>query len=129
MASPVSYADIQGYLDAIADNPQNGGDIANSLHERFWNVSYAEFVGGSVPNESCRGAPIPIVDKDPTKCPFYQSLKNPNGWCDLKQMPKGGGPYITDAGYKVTLRNGTVISGTEIDANIVWWLTHNMPET
>jgi hypothetical protein len=42
-------------------------------------------------------------------------------------MPQAG-PYITDPGYSVKLGNGTVISGADIDANIVWWLTNNIPE-
>jgi hypothetical protein len=123
----ITYADIQAYLEAIADNPNNTRNVDNSSHRRFWNVPYQQFVTGNVPNERCNGNPIPIVNRDPNLCPFYQSLKNSSGWCNLSQMPRRG-PYITDPGYKVTLRSGRVITGAEIDANIVWWLTNGMPE-
>jgi hypothetical protein len=43
-------------------------------------------------------------------------------------MPRGG-PWIRPGvGYEVTLSNGTTIKGADIDSNIVWWLTHDMPE-
>jgi hypothetical protein len=35
---------------------------------------------------------------------------------------------IASFAYQVRLGDGTMISGQDIDANIVWWLTHNMPE-
>ena len=129
MPSPsrVSFSDIQAYLEAIADDPDNKKSVDNSAHERFWNVPYAQFVNGTVPNENCNGSAIPIANKDPNKCSFYQALKSASGWCNLSQMPQRG-PYITDPGYKVTLKNGTMISGAQIDANIVWWLTNGMPE-
>ena len=53
--------------------------------------------------------------------------KAKQGWCQLGQMPQLG-PFISDPGYSVKLSNGTVISGADIDANIVWWLTNNIPE-
>jgi hypothetical protein len=123
----ITYPDIQMYLEGIANNPANNRDVDNSNHLRFWNVSYQSFISGTVPNENCNGNPIRIVNKDPAQCPFYQALKNPTGWCTLGQMPKRG-PFITDDGYTVKLSNGTSISGADIDANIVWWLTNNMPE-
>jgi hypothetical protein len=127
-ASRVTFADIQMYLEAIANNPQNKRKVDNSDHKRFWNTTYQKFITGPVPNEDCGdGAPIPIVNKDPAQCAFYQALKAKSGWCELGQMPKGG-PFITDTGYTVKLSNQTTISGADIDANIVWWLTHNMPE-
>jgi len=42
-------------------------------------------------------------------------------------MPQGG-PYITDAGYTVTLSNGVQISGQQIMENIKWWLGNGYPE-
>jgi hypothetical protein len=126
-AKQVTFADIQMYLEAIANNPNDKRKVDNSSHGRFWNTSYQNFTTGTVPSEDCNGNPIPIVDKNPAQCAFYQALKGRSGWCQLGQMPKGG-PFITDAGYSVKLTNGIVISGADIDANIVWWLTHNMPE-
>jgi len=123
----INYAVIQSYLEAIANNPADKGDVDLSSHGRFWQVPYQQFVNGQVPDEACNEQPIPITDRDPAKCPFYQTLKNPTGWCNLKQMPLKG-PFITDPGYTVKLADGTTISGQDIDANIVWWLTNNMPE-
>jgi hypothetical protein len=123
----ITYADIQMYLEAIANNPNNRRDTDSSGHGRFWNVSYNQFVQGTIPNEDCSGQPIPILDPDPAKCPLYQALKAPNGWCNGGQMPMKG-PYITAAGYAVKLSNGVSIPGADIDANIVWWLTNGMPE-
>jgi hypothetical protein len=123
----VVYKDIQAYLDAIADNPNNKRDVANSGHDRFWKVPYQQFISNVVPNEVCAGKAIKIVDPDPSKCPFYQSIKNPSGWCNTGQMPKKG-PFITDPGYTVTLKDGSTITGAKIDEQIVWWLTNNMPE-
>ena len=124
----ITYANIQNYLEAIANNPADKRDVDNSSHGRFWNVPYAKFITGTVPNELCAGNLIKIVDPDPSKCSFYQSLVNSAGWCSSQQMPKKG-PFVTDPGYKVTLADGSVMTGAEIDANIVWWLTNGMPET
>jgi hypothetical protein len=126
--SRITYADIQSYLEAVANNPQSRRSVDSSGHGRFWEVPYQEFVTGSVPNEQCNGASIKIVDSDPNNCAFYQALRDANGWCNLSQMPMTG-PFITDPGYSVVLSSGTVISGADIDANIVWWLTNGMPET
>ena len=126
-AKRVVFSDIQMYLEAIANNPKDKRKVDNSGHGRFWNVSYAQFTTGTIPNEDCNGASIPIVNKNPTQCAFYQALKGKSGWCQLGQMPQAG-PFITDAGYSVQLSNGTTISGADIDANIVWWLTNNLPE-
>jgi hypothetical protein len=137
MAPRVVFADIQAYLDAIADNPDDISDVGGSRHRRFWQVSYQQFITGIVPNEICNNAPIPILNKDPTQpnvdpahCPLFQALTNPSGWCTpvgLGQMPKNG-PFITDANYSVTLKNNTTISGQDIIANIRWWLTNGLPE-
>ena len=128
-ATHVSFSDIQMYLEAIAAlAKEQGNDVDISNHLRFWNTSYQEFTTGNVPGESCEGAPIPIVNADPAQCPFYQALTYKTGWCELEQMPRYG-PYITNPGYEVTLSNGVKMTGAEIDANIVWWLTNGMPET
>ncbi|NTG32407.1 hypothetical protein G6L08_35290 [Agrobacterium rhizogenes] len=123
----IVFADIQSYLEGIANNPNNRRNVDDSNHARFWRVSYQEFVTGVVPNESCQGQHVPIVNVDPEKCPFYQALATPAGWCNMRQMPRGG-PFITDAGYMITLGDGSSIAGAEIAANIRWWLKNGMPE-
>lgn len=123
----IVFADIQSYLDGIADNPNNKQKADDARHARFWRVSYHEFITGFVPDERCKGQDVPIVNSDPVQCPFYQALVTTVGWCNMRQMPRGG-PFITDAGYTVTLSNGLLTTGAEIDANIRWWLTNGMPE-
>ena len=72
---------------------------------------------------------MPILDHaKPLDSPFFLILINPDGWCDLPQMPEGG-PFITDSGYFVTLQNGTDITGQEIRDNIASWLSSGFPET
>jgi hypothetical protein len=129
-ASPpaITWADVKAYLDAIADHPGNLGDIDSSSHGRFWNVDYATFVAGTVPQEDCNGSPIANVDPDPAKCPLYQALTNSSGWCQLGRMPLGG-PFITDPSYVATLKSGAVISGSDIAKNILAWISQGMPET
>jgi hypothetical protein len=141
MAPKVVFADIQAYLQAIADNPNNAGDVDQSNHQRFWNVPYLDFISKSVPGENCNNQPIPIVGRtpnspnvDPTKCPFYQALISPTGWCNKGQMPKHGPPnaFITDPGYVIAVKkaDGSSVSmkGQEIRDEIEWWLTHGIPE-
>jgi hypothetical protein len=127
----IVFADIQAYLDAIADNPDDAGDIDSSRHGRFWQVAHKDFISGTVPGENCAGTAIPIVDKDAARCPFYQALTNPSGWCNKGQMPKNGPAraFITSANYKVKLKDGSTVTGREIDDNVVWWLTNGMPDT
>jgi hypothetical protein len=127
VAAKIVYSDIQAYLEAIANNPNDERSVDDSNHQRFWKKPYDQFIHDSVPNEDCNGAPIPIVNKDPNQCPFYQALVNKTGWCSKQQMPRKG-PFITDQDYTVKLANGASIKGSEIDANIIWWLTHEMPE-
>jgi hypothetical protein len=136
-AKKVIFADVQAYLDAIADNPDDNGNADNANHGRFWRTTYQDFISGPVPGENCHGAPIPIVGRvpgspnvDPLQCPFYQAIKNPSGWCNKGQMPKNGPPkaFITDASYKVTLKDGTVVTGAEIQANIESWLKTGLSE-
>ena len=126
-APNVKFADIVMYLEAIADKGKRDAGGAN--HDRFWNgVTRDQFVAGTVPNEDCNGAPIPIVNSDPAQCALFQVLVNtPVGWCNKGQMPRGGGPWITDAGYQVTLSNAQVITGADIRTNLEWWLRNGMP--
>ena len=68
-----------------------------------------------------------MLHKDPSKCPLLQALTTPLGWCNKRQMPRGG-PFVTATGYSATLQDGTVVTGTKIVDDITWWLTHGMPE-
>ena len=123
----ISYDDIVLYLEAIANNPLDKASVDAADHGRFWKgLTRDQFVTGLVPQVDCNGAPIPIVNADPAQCPFYQALVNKTGWCQKSQMPKRG-PWITDPGYSVTLAGGVQIAGTDIAANIEWWLRNNMP--
>jgi hypothetical protein len=133
----VVFADIQAYLDAIADNPDDNGKADKANHGRFWQTTYQDFISTTVPGENCHGAKIPIVGKtpgspnvDPLQCPFYQALKGPSGWCNKGQMPKNGPAkaFITDPAYKVTLKDGTIVTGAEIQANIESWLGNGLQE-
>jgi hypothetical protein len=57
-------------------------------------------------------------------------LTNPNGRQaqNIEQMPGGpGGPYITDAGYQVSV-NGTMMTGQQIQAALAAWLTNGFPK-
>ncbi len=142
MPSQVTFRDVQSYLDAIADNPVDNGDIDSSNHQRFWNSPYKTFLTMTVPGENCNGQPIPVVgaldangNANLAQCPFYQALVGPTGWCNKGQMPRTGPPqaFITDPGcsVQVTKADGTkaTMTGQQIRSNIEWWLTHGLPET
>jgi hypothetical protein len=141
MPTKIVYADIQSYLQAIADNPNDSGDIDSAGHKRFWNIPYADFIAKSVPGEDCNGQPISIVGKlptspnvDPSVCPFYQALVNPKGWCNKGQMPKFGpaSALITDPRYTVSVKkpDGSTVNmnGQDIMNNIESWLKSGLPE-
>jgi len=122
----ITFADIQSYLEAIANKAVN--DIGNSPHDRFWNVTYQEFINGVVPHTKCNGQTIPLIDNaDPKNSAFYVILIDPNGWCNKREMP-GGGPFITEVGYQVTLAGGKVITGLQIQEDIKFWLENGFPE-
>ena len=126
MNEVIVFSDIQNYLDAITNKANN--DIGNSPHDRFWNVSYSEFVNGVIPHSKCNGQPIPIIDKtNPINSAFFLILTDTNGWCNKRQMP-GGGPFITDLGYQVPLTDGNIITGQQIQSNIADWLANGFPE-
>ena len=128
--APIVYADIQAYLDAIADKATN--DIANSPHKRFWQVPYATFINGTIPGgvkssgpPISVGQPIPIIDKaNPVNSAFFAILTGK--FAGKRQMP-GGGPLITDQGYQVTVGDKTV-TGQQIQTNITSWLNNGFPE-
>ncbi len=122
----ITFADIQAYLEAITNKALN--DIGNSPHDRFWNVTYNEFVNGNVPHTNCNAQPIPHINHaDPINSAFYLILIDPNGWCNKREMP-GGGPFITEPGYQVTLPGGKVVTGTQIQDDIKFWLENGFPE-
>ena len=128
----IFFADILNYLNAIADK---SGVIAGSPHKRFWNIPYDKFITNTVPHVTCDdGSPILIMNNnilnpalDPLKSSFYTILIKPPGVCGNPQMPEGG-PMITDPGYNVTLPDGSIISGIDIQKNIESWLMNGFPE-
>jgi hypothetical protein len=124
---PISYSRVIAYLDAIADKGVN--DTANAPHDRFWTgMTRDQFVTGTVPNVSCHGASIPILDQtNPANSPFFLVLKDQASFCNKPRMPKGG-PFITDPGYTVTLANGTHVTGQQIQDDILEWLQNGFPE-
>ena len=126
MTGQISFSQVQAYLDAIAKKANN--EVDDSPHERFWNVDYTSFVDGNVPGVRCDGNAVPIIDKaKPINSAFYVILTDPAGWCRKRQMP-GGGPFITDAGYKVTLADGTTVTGQQIKDDLAAWLSGGYPK-
>lgn len=131
MATTINYADIQNYLNAIADL---SGVIAGSPHKIFWDIPYGSFISTNVPRAKCNGNPVLIMNNnkvdpalDPLMSPFYRILIDPAGFCGNPQMPDGG-PMITEAGYSVNLPDGSVITGAQIQTNIESWLSNGFPE-
>jgi hypothetical protein len=122
----IVFADIQAYLEAIANKATNDVDGGGCPHKRFWNVPFATFISGNVPLVLNAGHPIPIMDPTtPANSAFFAILKGP--FVGKRQMP-GGGPFITDTGYQVTTAAGKVVTGQQIQDDITWWLTHGFPE-
>ena len=134
MPTTIVYADIQNYLNAIANKANN--QIGDSPHGAWWltpdgtsPLSYNDFKTGQIPNVDS----VNIMDSGtPLQSAFYVILTNPNGYQGNNQGPYNqmpdGGPYITDAGYTATLPDGTTISGAQIQANIELWLSNGFPE-
>ena len=127
---PISYAKVTSYLDAIA--AKGNLDVANSPHGQFWSgMTRDQFVTGTVPGVLCHGAPIPIVDQSNLPASAANSailliLTQMTGVCNKGQMPKTG-PFITDQNYTVTLADGSIVSGTQIQNDILDWLNHGFP--
>lgn len=129
MAS-IIFSDIQAYLDAIVKlgATATGTDINASPHKRFW-ANYNDFMHANLTKVTCNGNPIPIVDPvNKVQSAFYLVLINPKGFCNSPQMPFGG-PFITDAGYQVTLADGRVVTGAKINEDIKSWLENGCPES
>jgi hypothetical protein len=126
MSTKITFTQIQSYLDTVAG--KGTLDITGSPHKVFWKVSYAIFITAAIPHTRCKGNPIPIINtQDPANSPFYIILTSGQGFCNFPQMPVGG-PYITDSGYSITLANGTVVTGAQIQKDILDWLTNGYPE-
>jgi hypothetical protein len=123
----ITFARVQEYLNKIGD--QANLDPANAGHGVFWNGTYQAFISGVVPNKTCNGQPVPIIDPvNKVNSAFYQILRGP--WCTnpaMPQMPKTG-PFVTDPGYSITLGDGTNVSGTQILQDIQNWLAAGAPE-
>jgi hypothetical protein len=130
MATPTpKFADIQNILDAIAaadnGNPLSGAPHNTDSGSPFWRQTgnpqsdYTAFTTGDVPNFG-----DPIMDtSSPLNSIFYQMLM---GTGPGPQMPLGG-PYITDAGYSVSV-NGTNMTGQQIITAIQTWLNNGFPQ-
>jgi len=122
----VPFKRIQEYLNKIAAHPGTV-DISTSPHDVFWNVSRNEFISGDVPNVKCPrtggGADaIPILKSgDSANSALLKVLTANKAVCNKRQMP-GGGPFITDPGYSITLDDGTQVSGSEIQKDIQDWI-------
>ena len=125
-----TFADIQNMLDAIAAAGSN--PISNSPHAVFWRQTgnyaqdYTAFTTGDVPNVG-----LPIMNTaagQELTSNFFVILTDPNGLQSqgIEQMP-GGGPYITDSGYTVTV-NGNQMTGQQIIAAMKSWLTNGFPQ-
>jgi hypothetical protein len=120
----MTFARVQAYLDAIANNANLSVD--NAPHGPFWRVSYQQFVQGVVPGVKCDGQNIPLIDSGaPLQSAFRVILAG--DFCNKGQMPDGG-PFVTDAGYSVTLDDGTQVTGQQILADIDSWLGNGFPE-
>jgi hypothetical protein len=122
MATSIRFSDIKNYLSAIAAKATN--PIDDSPHGAFWvDMDYATFTTGSVPNVG-----IQIMDtQNPLQSPILLVLTADNAVPGIPQMPEGG-PYVTDAGYTVTLPNGTTITGQQILDNMREWLSNGFPQ-
>jgi len=120
----ITFERLKEYLNAVARRANL--DVNNSRHGVFWNTSYQAFMTGIVPNKHCNGQVVPIIDPaNKVDSAFNQILRGP--WCGMPQMPKTG-PFVTDAGYSVTLPDGTRVDGEKILADIQEWLEWGAPE-
>jgi hypothetical protein len=131
---PTNYGDIIMYLDAIGANANN--DPGGAPHHYWWHVNhdsgqpplaYKDFVTGTIFGEG-----VPIIGTDskqsnPLMSMFYLLLSTKGGTGGFNQMPWKG-PYVTDAGFSVTLSNGNTITGADIMANMKEWLGNGYPD-
>jgi|GEM_PF-2835532 len=130
--SPIAkpnFTDIQNILDAIAaadtSNPLPTAPHNTDSGAPFWretgdlDADYTAFITGTVPNFGSQ-----IMDQnDPLNSLFLTMLL---GAGPGPQMPLGG-PFITDAGYQVSV-NGSMMSGHDIQTTIETWLKNGFPK-
>ena len=98
-----SFADLQSFLDQVLTQNGELDDTTGSPHKRFWrNLTYAQFVTGSVPGVSDpnTGQPMPILVKGNSansNLILALSGQGPifgaNG--AFGQMPADGPPFFT----------------------------------
>jgi len=121
----ITYETLIKYLDAI---DLNGNLSASGApHGAFWkdaagnNLPLATFKSLSI---TIPGGPVKIFnDAKFDQSPLYLILVGP--WNGHPQMPKTG-PYITDAGYSVTV-DGNPVLGTQIKDDFLAWLKQEFP--
>jgi len=130
----ISYAELQAILDAIANNAISDVDGPTCPHKRFWRISRQEFLANEVPNIVVNNVTyhIKIVNSaQGLDSAFFKVLlgdltvNEGENSTTIPQMPENG-PFITDAGYTVSV-NGVNKTGTQIQADITDWLTNGMP--
>jgi hypothetical protein len=132
----ITFANVQSMLDAILAKSQwaqgQSPPLKPQPHGVFWRQTgnydqdYSLFTTGDVPNVG-----LPIMNTTQGQgltSNFYVILTNPNGVQGIPQMPGGpGGPYITDAGYQVSV-NGATMTGQQIQQALAEWLTNGFPK-
>jgi hypothetical protein len=127
----ISFARLQEYLDLIV--AKAGDDIEASPHKKFWR-SHEVLTTQPLPRPKCQGQdifPVKFIDEARTKVdadnsPLFLILTERSGFCQKDQMPPGG-PFIVDAGYTLTLSDGTIVTGAQIRQDIHDWLLAGAP--
>jgi hypothetical protein len=122
----IKFSRLQEYLDLIVSNAED--NINGAPHKRFW-ASHQSLTAQPLPVVKCQGADIFAVkyldaartQVDADNSPLFVILTNANGFCGKVQMPPLG-PFITDAGFQLTLSDGTVVQGDQIRNDIHDWL-------
>ena len=121
------FSDIQNILDAILLNNGSANPVPHGVFWRQTPDAYTAFTTGNVP-----GVGIPIMNSaagQELTSNFFVILTNVNGLVTprrtIAQMPYLG-PFITDAGYQVSV-NGVAMTGADISDTLAFWLTHGFP--
>lgn len=121
----ITYETLIKYLDAI---DLNGSLSASGApHGVFWKdgggnpLPLATFKALSI---TVPGGTVKIFNEmQPDQSPLYLILLGT--WNGFPQMPKTG-PFITDAGYSVTV-DGNAVSGTQIKNDLLAWIKQEFP--